>query len=139
MEKVNIIIKGLHSDGTDNANMSINAEGNYYYKNDKHYICYEETDKESGETTNSVMKIWDNHVELVKRGIGGMHLHFEDGKLNRTYLQTIMGKMLIGVDTRYINVIEEDDRIQANIEYGLIVEDEKVSDCSIEILIQDIK
>lgn len=139
MKYVEIIIKGLHCDGTDTADMCICAKGTHYHKNDKHYICYDETDMETGETSGSILKIGENYVELMKRGAGATHLLFENGKRNNTYLQTVMGRIFIGVDTKCIHIIEETDRILATIEYALLVEEEKVSDCTVEILIQSIQ
>jgi uncharacterized beta-barrel protein YwiB (DUF1934 family) len=134
---VEVFIKGIHSDENDLADMRINANGVYYYKNNKHYICYDDYDKESGETSKSVIKIWNNNVELIKRGAGATHLYFEKGKLKNTYLQTVMGKLFISVDTKNIEIIEydEDDGIQVKIEYTLFVEKEMVSDCVVEIII----
>ena len=136
VKNVNVIINSIHNSEHSEDIMQVNAEGTYYNKNGKHYICYEETDNESGEVSNNLLKIWENNVEMIKRGAGATRLHFEAGKLNNAYFQTIMGKLFVGVDTKHIKIIEENDRLQVTIEYSLIIEEEKASDCIVDILIK---
>lgn len=135
---VNVIINSIHSSEYGKDTMQVNAEGTYYSKNGKHYICYKETDEESGEISNSLLKVWENSAEMIKRSSGGTtRLHFEAGKLNNTYLQTVMGKLFVGVDTKHIEAAKENDMFKIIIEYSLIIEGEKASDCKVEVLVKD--
>lgn len=139
MKNVSIIINSMHNGESGEDSIQVNTEGTYYYKNGKHYICYKETDKESGEVSNSLLKVWANNVEMVKRGTGATHLYFETGKLNNTYLHTVMGNIFVSIDTGYVEITEETDKLKVNIEYSLIMEGEKMSDCRVEMLVDGIK
>lgn len=64
-----------------------------------------------------------------------MHLIFSEGKINNTYLSTIAGKIFVGVNTERLVVKEESDKINIDIEYSLMMNEEKVSDCKVKIIV----
>lgn len=132
MEKdVKICIKGLHSVSGDESDITEEIIGTYYFKNGKHYVCFEKADEDSGNINKNTIKMQENNIEIIKHG--GMHLHFEKNKLNNTYYKTVMGNLLIGIDTKDIHLSEEDNMVNAMIKYAIYMEEEKVSDCIVEI------
>ena len=84
-----VTIKGIHTANNESDDTEILIPGEYYYRNNKHFICYEEVSESNGERSRSVMKISDNMVELIKRGSGSSHLIFEKDK--KIILYTIPG------------------------------------------------
>lgn len=106
--------------------------GDYYNKNEKHYILFEEIDPEAGTTKNRI-KIAPNKVEVVKTGATNAQMIFEEGKTNLTYYDTAMGSLLMGVTTDYIKTQEEDSRIKTKVRYSLEVNYSHISDCEITI------
>lgn len=139
MKNVNVIINSMHKGDSGEDSIQVNTEGTYYYKNGKHYICYKETDRESGEVSNSLLKIWGNIVEMVKRGTGATRLYFEAGRLNNTCINTIMGNISVSIDTKNLKITEETEKLKVIIEYCLIMGGEKISECRVEVLVDGIK
>ena len=64
-----------------------------------------------------------------------MHLVFSEGKINNTYLSTIAGKIFVGINTEKLIVKEENQRINIVVEYSLMMNEEKVSDCKVQIIV----
>lgn len=106
--------------------------GDYYNKNGKHYILYNESDQEDGLTKNRI-KMTPEKVEVVKSGATNAQMIFEEGKTNLTYYDTMMGSLLMGVTTESIQIQEEENRIRAQVRYSLEVNYSHISDCEITI------
>ena len=70
--------------------------GDYYNKNGKHYILYEETDMEAGLTKNRI-KIAPEKIEVVKNGATNAQMIFEEGKTNLTYYDTAVISTIITI------------------------------------------
>lgn len=130
---VRVCIKGLHSNGDEPSDVGIDVNGTYYYKDGRHYVCFEENFQNGSENSHSILKMRPDMIELIRRGHGATHLYFETGKLNHTYYSTIMGKLFIGVDTSCIDLQVTDKVIKARIEYELIMDEIKALDCIVEI------
>ncbi len=83
------------------------------------------------------MKISNNMVELIKRGSGSSHLIFEKDKKNYSLYNTGMGNLYLGVDTSDIQMITSEDerRIDVKINYSLEINQQKVSDCEVSIVV----
>ncbi len=131
-KEVNICIKGIHTGDGETSDVGIRAEGTHYYRNGKHYFVYDEV-HESGEKSNSILKINSDEVELIKKGYGAVHLYFARGKTHTTFYHTVMGRILIKVDVEDIIVEENEDNIYVRIQYTLMMEEDKVADCTVQI------
>ncbi len=107
--------------------------GDYYKKNDKHYVLYEEVTEGFTQPTKNRLKISDHCLELVRNGLVNVHMVFEENKKNMTNYNTPFGPLLIGIDTRKIQVEETEDRILVDVEYALDVNYEFLTDCHIKI------
>lgn len=134
-KNVRVIIKGLHNMVDEESDVTVETEGTYYNKNGMYYICYEEKDEYSDEMHTNVLKIKKEYIELIKRGKSPTRLKFETGKLNNTYYNTAVGSLYVGTDTKSIYVSEDDKSINVKIEYELVIDEEKVADCVVEIQI----
>ena len=132
-----VTIKGIHTTNNDSDDTEILIPGEYYFRNNKHFICYEEVSESNGEKSKSVMKISNNMVELIKRGSGSSHLIFEKDKKNHSLYNTGMGNLYLGVDTSDIQMITSEDerRIDVKINYSLEINQQKVSDCEVSIVV----
>ncbi len=132
-----VTIKGIHTTNNDSDDTEILIPGEYYFRNNKHFICYEEVSESNGEKSKSVMRISNNMVELIKRGSGSSHLIFEKDKKNYSLYNTGMGNLYLGVDTSDIQMITSEDerRIDVKINYSLEINQQKVSDCEVSIVV----
>lgn len=126
-------ISGLQFENDQEEPLEITTVGQYFLKNEKHYVLFEEILEGEKETCKNRIKIDDNQVEITKTGSVNVHMVFEENKKNLTYYHTPFGNLLIGLETRKIELCEEDSQILLNIQYGLDVNYAHVSDCNIEI------
>lgn len=135
-------ISGLHQSPGENVAdvdevIELIVPGTYYYKNNKQYILYEEIG-ENGEITKNQMKIYDDrHMEIHKSGSLNVCMVFETGKRHSAAYQTPFGEIKIAMDTRAIEMEEEENCISIGIDYRLEVNREPLADCRIEINISD--
>lgn len=135
-KNVLISIAGLQFEMDQEEALEVISPGEYYYRNGKHYIIYDEVDCDyEGKKgiSKSTIKISEEQIEIMKKGLSNVHMVFELGKKNMTYYQTPVGTLMIGLDTTKIDVVEKENEIGINMEYGLDVNYNYISDCSIQI------
>ena len=58
---------------------------------------------------------------------------FEKNRKNQTYYRTPYGQMLIGVNTKNMEVSVDDDKIRVSLDYELDVNHEPLADCRIKM------
>ena len=77
-KEVIITIRGLQAGpDTDGEPIEMIITGEYYYKNNKHYILYEEVMEGETATNKNRIKIAPGYMELVKSGLVIVHMLFE--------------------------------------------------------------
>lgn len=109
--------------------------GQYYKKGDKHYLLYEETD-ESGKATKCRIKVSDKELELQKRDRSNTRLLFLPGEEYLTNYETPYGSLLVGVNTRSLELYEEEEFLRATLKYGLEINSEKTGECTLVLKVQ---
>lgn len=110
--------------------------GNYYKKNDKHYVLYEEVTEGFSETTKNRLKFNDHTLEMTRSGLVNVHMVFQENQKNLTSYNTPFGHLLIGIDTKKIKITEEEERIQIDVDYSLDVNYEFLAECHIKVEIR---
>lgn len=135
-KEVLVGISGLQVELTeevqDNEPLEVVAPGNYFLKNGKHYILYDEViEGIPGEIKNKIKIHEDNRLEIIKSGITNAHMVFEEGKKNISYYQTPYGQMLIAVTARSVDVNITESRINVQVDYKLDVNEEPFANCTI--------
>jgi len=131
-----VSICGLQMDVDSESPLEVITMGNYFYKNGKHYVLFDETVGDAGEQTKNTIKIAPNRVDVIKKGDNSVHMVFEPDKKNMTYYNTPFGSMLVGINTLGITHEEDELNINTKIEYALEVNYAHMSDCSIAINIK---
>ena len=109
--------------------------GRYYKKGDKHYLLYEETD-ESGNATKCRIKVSEKELELQKRDRSNTRLLFLPGEEYLTSYETPYGSLLVGVNTRSLELYEEEEFLRATLKYGLEINSEKTGECTLVLKVQ---
>ena len=133
-KEVIINISGLQLDAGTEEPIELMTTGDYYLKNGKHYvICDELTD--DSQVVKNRLKISPKVVEVTKKGASSSHMVFERGKENLTYYDTPFGSLLLGINTSKIDLEEKEDSMALHIDYGLSINSDHVSDCSIDVSI----
>lgn len=137
-----VSISGLHLDAAaespeeENEAIEVVTPANYYWKNGKHYVIYDEvTEGISGVTKNKIKITGTDSLEIMKTGVSNAHMVFEKNKKNLTYYQTPYGQMLVGVNTKNMEVTVTEKNIDVCVDYELDVNYEPLADCTIKMSI----
>lgn len=93
-----VTISGLQIQAEGDAEpMEVITSGTYYKKNGKHYVLYDEAVEGFEEGTKNVIKLYDNCLDVTKKGVSTVHMLFEKDKKNMSYYYTPFGSLLIGI------------------------------------------
>lgn len=110
--------------------------GEYFYKNNKHYLLYEEVVEGEKETNKNRIKFMPGYMELNKSGAVSVHMIFEENKKNITHYYTPYGSLVIGIDAKQVSVEEKEDFMEIKVAYALEMNQEHAADCDIKITVQ---
>lgn len=132
-----ISIKGLQFEGDlDAEKVETITRGEYYKKNDGHYIIYDELTEGFDEVTKSIIHIKDHELNITKRGLVNVHMVFEENKKNMTSYTTPYGNILIGIDANKVELKESEEHMKLDVSYALELNHEHFADCKIEMNIR---
>lgn len=136
-KEVVVSLKGLQlvQDEQSEA-IEVIAPGEYYIRNGKHYVLYDEVMEDSSSVCKNMLKFNDSCLEFIRKGEVNVHMIFETGKKNLTYYYTPFGNLQMGIDTTFIDIKESEDEIFVEVKYALDVNCEYVGDCHISISVK---
>lgn len=97
-----INISGLQVDVNEMENNDEPIEtistGNYFFKNGKHYLLFEEVSEGVPGVTKTQIKIkGEDSLEVLKRGVSNAHMIFDTKRKNRSYYETPYGQLNLGI------------------------------------------
>lgn len=132
-----ISIVGLQfiEENSNPESVEIITVGQYYKKNGSHYILYDEVTEESGGIIKNRIKVElkKNRVLIFKSGSSAMNMIFEVGRKNHTYFDTPAGSLQISILADDIQIVDTEDEINVRIRYLLDINNQTVSDCTVQI------
>jgi uncharacterized beta-barrel protein YwiB (DUF1934 family) len=137
-KEVLVSIAGLQYEIEGEEAIEIISAGEYYFRNGKHYIIYDEMLEESESMTSVVkctIKMTEKQIEVIKKGPASVHMIFELGQNHMTYYSTPFGDLMIGITTKTISIQEEEGLILAQLTYALDMNYQFVSDCNLTVKI----
>lgn len=108
----------------------------YYKRNDKHYVMYDEVMEGFDGTTQNIIKVKQDCLDITKKGVANVHMMFEKNKKNVTYYYTPFGSLLIGIDAKQVDVAETEENINIQVNYDLEVNYEFLANCNITMNIK---
>lgn len=134
-QEVLLTIKGLQFDQReeDSDKIEMVVAGDYYKRNDKHYVIYEEITEGFSQATKNRMKFSEHMLELSRSGLVNVHMIFQENKKNLTNYNTPFGQIIVGIDTKKIRIDEKPDNIVVDVDYALDINYEFLSDCHITV------
>lgn len=131
-KEVLVKISGLQFAGEmENEPAEVITTGDYYKRNGKHYILYDEIMEGFPEPTKNIIKLDEDMLDITKKGTTNVHMMFEKNRKNVTYYYTPYGSLLIGIDAKKVEVQEGEHNIDVKVDYALEVNYEHLADCSI--------
>lgn len=132
-----ISIAGLQFElNSEEEKIEVITAGDYYQKNGKHYVLYDEVMEGFEGTTKNIIKISEDTLDITKKGINNVHMIFEKNRKNVTYYNTPFGSILVGIAAKNVDVKETNENIDVIVNYGLEVNYEHLADCTITMNIK---
>ena len=137
-----ISIIGMHIDivdeeDVDNKPIEVITPANYFFKNGKHYIMYNEVAEGMQGVTKNKVKITGNEcVEIIKSGLINAHMTFEKGKKYYTNYETPYGQFAMAFHTKDLDIKIEENEISIKVKYNLELNDEVLTVCSIDLKVK---
>lgn len=126
-------IAGLHMTDEEGGNVEVVTAGDYYRRGGRHYVLYDEVvEGMSGHISNTI-KIGENSLEVLKRGLTNTRMVFEKGKKTLTRYQTPYGILDLGILAREVQIEESEESIDVTVDYVLEVNEEQLAECNIRM------
>ena len=136
---VMISIRGLQFDSEqDGERIESIQKGEYYKKEDTHYILYEEVIEGMQERVKSSIQFREREMNLQKKGPINVYMSFVENQKNLSDYRTPYGSIVIGLEASRVNFTEEEKRILLQVDYALDVNYEHLADCKITVDIRAI-
>ena len=124
-------ISGLQAVDGDTNDVEIITTGDYFLKNGKHYVIYEEMMEGFGGNVQNTVKITPDMMDIRKKGAIGAHMTFELNKKSETRYATPLGDFVVEISTNRIQLEEQEDILKVYVDYYLGINYQHVSDNSI--------
>lgn len=70
-------VRGVQTIGEEEDTVEMITPGTYYVKNGKQYLIYDESLDETGTPTHNTVKVMENRIEVMKRGLVESHMIFD--------------------------------------------------------------
>ena len=137
-KEVMICMSGVMAADSEGA-VDIICLGEYYFRNGKHFIRYEEKIAEDSQTTDTVcmFKFDAKSAELTKKGIVSSKLFYEPGQTHRISYATEYGDFLIGLKTDALRLTESEHELILEIDYVIEFESDEKNVFHIKIHVSD--
>ena len=129
-----VSITGARFSEHDKEDVEMIIGGDYFWKNGKHYVLYEEVMEESGEVVKNTVKITPDSMDILKKGSINTHMVFQKGQKNVSCYLTPVGELTVGIETRDIEITETEDFLKVDVEYALEINYDHIADCSIRVI-----
>jgi len=107
--------------------------GEYYYRNNGHFVIYEELSDGFAEPIKNVIKLRDKEFTISKKGPFNVQMVFSEGKKTMTDYCTPFGNIMIALDTKKVAAKINEDNLDISIAYGLEANYQFIADCHIAI------
>lgn len=135
-KEVLISISGLFYESDETETVEAAAEGEYFNRNGKHFILFDELSEETGEVIRNTIKISGSQIDIIKKGANNVHMVFLENKESKTNYNTPFGNLVMQMNTTSLLIEERKNQILIDIKYDLSINDIYVSECFIQIKIQ---
>ena len=94
-----IRLSGLQATEGDEGVVEVITAGDYFWKNNKHYLIYDEVMEGLDGAIRNTMKLTPETLEIKKSGPVSASMVFEVDKKTQTHYATPMGELLVEMTT----------------------------------------
>ncbi len=134
-----IKVKGISLSGGEEDITELKTSGNYYRKNDKIYILYEEIPEDAGHAAKNTLKLYGDCVELIRKGGNSVNIVFSPKESWESQYVTPYGCLKMTFVTESISIEERADEIAVMIKYQILSGEDVLSENVLEITVSENK
>lgn len=138
-KEVIISISGLQFEMDEDEAIEVISRGEYYFRNGKHFLIYEEVSEIDNTISRCVMKLSEKGAELTKKGSNNVHMVFEEDETNITYYNTPFGEIILGITTHGIHLKSNQNELSLKLNYSLDMNYQHVSECELKVEVQSLQ
>jgi uncharacterized beta-barrel protein YwiB (DUF1934 family) len=120
----------------DDEQIQLIVPGKYQFRDNRHYLLYEEMSDDCQDVIKTMIKIQDGRVEIIKKGIQRQHLLFEEKRPNIGFYDTPFGMLEVGTSTDMIDIEMQEDSMEVAISYALEINGQYISDNYIRLQVE---
>lgn len=129
-----LTISGLHAaEGENDEPIELMTPGQYYLKNGKHYILFDEIMEGIAGEIKSTIKFTGDRVELLRTGAASTRMIFQRDRESMALYQTPLGPLSISVYTEDMTVDIGEEQINLEINYSLKAEGQMITESTVHL------
>lgn len=129
-----LTISGLHeTDGESDGAVETMTPGQYFLKNGKHYILFEELMEGVEGEIKSTIKIAQDQVELTRKGGTATRMVFKEGQEHLALYHTPMGPLSLSVYTERIRSDIGENEIHVEIDYSIKAQEQIITESKVSL------
>ena len=128
-----VSIRGLQMDAVNSEDaIEVITSGTFFKKKNKRILRFEEVLDNDGITKN-LLTFDEKSLELKRRGAMQLYMGFYENKKTMTNYGTPFGDILVGVDTKKIQLFEDEQSVRLSVDYALALNHEYIADCALTV------
>ncbi len=112
------------------------SPGKYYERNNRLYIRYEEQQEDMSGTIINTIKIGQDGVEIIKKGVVGAQMIFRENEKINTCYETPYGMMMVAIYTEHVQHSVSEELIEVNLSYKIDMNGEMLTDATVYIKVE---
>lgn len=129
-----LTISGLHASGGENGEpIELMTPGQYYLKNGKHYILFDEAMEGIAGEIKSTIKFTEDRVELIRTGAASTRMIFQKDQESMVLYQTPAGPLSISLYTEDMTVDIREKQMNLEINYSLKAEGQIITESTVHL------
>lgn len=129
-----LTISGLHAnDGEQDSPIETLTPAQYFYKNGKHYVTYDEVIEGMEGSLRSTLKFTENYAELIRNGMASTRMVFQPGQERMMIYHTPMGPLSLSLYTENLTTQIGEECMKLKIDYSLKAEGSVISESTVMI------
>lgn len=135
-ENVLVSISGIQFGEDNEGAIEITNKGKAFVKNDTNYVMFEEVLEGFDGTVKNLIKYKDGYVSVTKKGVVNVNMEFQESKKSMNCYATPYGDIMMGIDTKSIEILHEKDSVLIEVNYSLEANYEFLANSRVKIAIR---
>lgn len=135
--EVQLSITGLQTGAEQSDVQQVTSGAEYFQRDGIQYLLYEESQEGTEELQKCRIRLSPGKMELTRRGQMSVRMIFEKNKKHMAEYQTPFGALELGIETREMELLEEEGYMKIQVDYALEMNGTHLSDCRIEIQVTE--